>query len=48
MDKERYYIHFRVGLVGETEVGKTNIASRFAKDSFSDETLPTEAISNSF
>ena len=48
MDKERYYIHFRVGLVGETEVGKTNIASRFAKDSFSDETLPTVAISNSF
>ena len=44
MDKGRCNLKFKVGLIGDTKVGKTNIASRFVRDLYSENTLPTPGI----
>ena len=48
MNKGKANLHFKVGLIGETNVGKTNIASRFAKNKFSNDNLNTPVISISY
>ena len=48
MDKGKCNFQFKVGLIGDTKVGKTNIASRFVRDLYSEDTLPTPGISTSF
>ena len=48
MDKGRCNLKFKVGLIGDTNVGKTNIVSRFVRDLYSEDTSPTPGISTSF